>query len=328
MRNSLGFLTLTGLVAIAGARLIPATLADFSKALQSADSLNANYTVQAIGESSERYSVDLKKPNLLRVETPTQVFVSDGKSLTTLDKRDGVYFKQPASAATLSGIFSPEPLNVWAGFFNPKALSPVASKSLGSRVRGGSNLDAVEATFDSGANRVVTYFLDPTDKVARQAVIELKKGGTKTSLVVNAKDLQVGGPISPDAFVFKAPANGRETTLEEMGSERWLTDINEAKALAAKTGKRIFVDYMATWCGPCKMLDAEVLETPKFKSIAKSKLVLLRIDVDVQKDVAAAYKIEAMPTQMILDSQGKVLASTVGYGGPHAFYAFLLPNLG
>ncbi|RYG24899.1 hypothetical protein EON82_09105 [bacterium] len=328
MRNSLGFLTLVGLAALAGARLIPATLADFSKALQAADTLRSSYSVQAIGGGTERYAVELKKPNLLRVDTPTQTFVSDGKFLTTFDKKDGVYYKQPATPAALGSIFNPEPLNIWAGFFNPKALTPVATKSLGSKPRGGVSLDAVEATFDTAANRVVTYYLDPTDKVARQAVIETKTGSTKTSLVVNAKDVQIGAPINGDAFAFKAPSGSRETTLEELTSARWLTDINEAKALAAKTGKRIFVDYMATWCGPCKMLEAEVLETERFKSLAKEKLVLLRIDVDVQKDVAAAYNIEAMPTQMVLDKNGKVLASTVGYGGPHAFYAFLLPNLG
>jgi len=328
MRKTFGFIALAGLAAFAAARLVPAGLADFSKALQEAPTLKASYSAQTIGGLTERYTVELKKPNLLHVETPTQIFVADGQNLTTYDKVAKTFFKQPATAAAIGSILDPEPLNLWAGFFNPKALSPISTKALGSKSRGGQNLDAVEATYDKEATRIVTYFLDPSDKVARQATVDLKKSGTKTTLVINAKDVQIGSKSADDAFAFKAPDGSREMTLDEMSSSRWLTDIDEAKALATKTGKRIFVDYMATWCGPCKMLDADVLQTEKFKDIAKKKLILLRIDVDLQKDVAAQYKIEAMPTQMVLDAKGSVIASTVGYGGPDAFYAFLLPNLG
>lgn len=328
MRKTLGILMLAGLSALATPAFAPSGLADFSKALQDAKTLKANYTVQAIGGARDRYTVELQKPNLLHIETPTQILVSDGKNLTTYDKADGVFYKQPASAAAIGSILNPEPLNIWAGFFNAKALSAVASRSLGSKSLGGQNLDAVEATFDKEGKRTVTYYLSPSDKVARLAQIELKKSGEKSTLVINAKDVQVGGPIDETTFAFKAPDGSKETTLEEMASARWLTDIEEAKSLAKKTGKRIFMDCMASWCVPCKILDAEVLETERFKSIAKEKLILLRIDVDVQKDVASTYNIEAMPTQMVLDANGRVLASTVGYGGPDAFYSFLMPNVG
>lgn len=324
MRKTLGFLALAGLVALAAAHVVPTALTGFSQALQGAKTLKANYSVQTIGGGKEQYSVTLKKPNLLRVETPTQTYVSDGKDLLTFDKGDGTYFKQPVNASLLNEVLSPESLNVWAGFFDAKALSPVTAKSLGTR----QSLDAVEATYDPQRSRVVTYFLDASDKVARKAQIDLTAPKGKTTMVVNAKDVQVGGVLSEDEFAFKAPEGSREMTLEEMSSSRWLTDLDEAKTLAAKTGKRIFVDFMATWCGPCKMLDAAVLQTDKFKEIAKKKFVLLRIDVDAQKDIARMYHIDAMPTQMVLDKNGQVIATTVGYGGPDAFYQFLEPNEG
>jgi outer membrane lipoprotein-sorting protein len=327
MPKTLGFLLFAGLAAIASPAFAPSGLGDFSKALQDAKTLKADYTVQAIGGARDKYTVELQKPNLLHIETPTQILVSDGKDLTTYDKADGVFYKQPVTAAALGSALNPEPLNIWAGFFNSQALKAGATKSLGSKSLGGQSLEGVEATFDKEANRVVTYYLHPTDKVARMAQIDLKKSGAKTTLIINAKDVQVGGPLSPTAFAFKAPEGSRETTLDEMASSRWLTDIEEAKSLAKKTGKKIFMDCMASWCVPCKILDAEVLETERFKSIAKQKLILLRIDVDVQKDVAANYNIEAMPTQMVLDANGRVIASTVGYGGPDAFYSFLMPNL-
>ncbi len=327
MRKTLGFVALAGLAAFAAARLAPAGLADFSKALQSAETLKADYSVQTVGGTSERYSVELKKPNLLHVETPTQSFVSDGKFLTTYDKKDGSYYKQPATPSSVGSVLSPDALNVWAGFFNPKALAATSSKSLGAKTRGGQTLDAVEATFGDKGERVVTYFLHSADKVARQAQIDLKKPDGKTTIIVNAKDVQVGGGIPADAFAFKAPQGSRETTLEEMSAARWFTDLEEAKAMAAKTGKKIFVDFMAEWCGPCKLLDAQVLQTERFQELAKKKLVLLRIDVDLQRSVMQAYNVTAMPTQMVLDAKGNVLAQTVGYGNPEGFYRFLMPNL-
>ncbi len=326
MRKTPLFLTLAGLAALAAARIVPAALGDYSKALQDAKTLKANYTVQTIGGGSERFSVEMQKPNLLHVETPTQIVVSDGKSLTTFDKADQSYYRQPLTNDAVASVLSPEALNVWAGFFDPKALSPVSAKSLGTKTRGGQPMEAVEATYDPKGKRVVTYFLSASDKVARQAQIDLSSGSGKTTMILNAKDLQINGSLAADEFAFKAPSGSRETTMEEMSSAKWLTDLDEAKALAAKTGKRIFVDFMATWCGPCKMLDADVLQTDRFKSIAKKSFVLLRIDVDAQKSIASKYNIEAMPTQMVLAKDGSVIAQTVGYGGPEAFYAFLLPN--
>ena len=328
MRKSIGLLTLAGLAALAAAHLGPTALGDYAKALQEAKTLKANYTVLTIGGASERFSIALKKPNMLRVETPTQVIVSDGKDLTTLDKADGVYYKQSASDATVAEALSPEALNVWAGFFNPKALTAMSSKSLGTKSRAGMTLDAVEATYDSKGERVLTYFLDTKDKVARQVQIDLNAPAGKTTKILNAKDLEVDATLSDDTFAFKAPAGTRETTLAEMSAARWLTDLDEAKALAAKTGKRIFVDFMASWCGPCKLLDAQVLQTDRFKELAKKKFVLLRIDVDEDKSTATTYKIEAMPTQMVLDKNGMVLAQTVGYRDPQTFYDFLLPAAG
>jgi len=49
----------------------------------------------------------------------------------------------------------------------------------------------------------------------------------------------------------------------------------------------------------------------------------VKIDVDLQPAVSKAYGITAMPTQMVLAADGSVVKSTIGYGGPGPFYAFL-----
>ncbi|KAI5450812.1 hypothetical protein NCC49_002818 [Naganishia albida] len=68
----------------------------------------------------------------------------------------------------------------------------------------------------------------------------------------------------------------------------------------------VLVDFYATWCGPCKML------TPTLEKISKEKDVdLVTIDVDECGEIAAKYKIRAMPT-VIAFRDGKPVDQFMG----------------
>ena len=45
---------------------------------------------------------------------------------------------------------------------------------------------------------------------------------------------------------------------------KWYT-VNEALTLQAQTGKKMFIDVYTTWCGPCKMLDANTFSNTEIK---------------------------------------------------------------
>nr|XP_048314818.1 thioredoxin-like [Myodes glareolus] len=64
------------------------------------------------------------------------------------------------------------------------------------------------------------------------------------------------------------------------------------EALEAVGDKLVFVDFSATWCGPCKMIK------PFFHSLSEkdSSVVFLEIDVDDCQDVAAKCEVKCMPT--------------------------------
>ncbi|HEY0867041.1 MAG TPA: thioredoxin family protein [Fimbriimonas sp.] len=296
-------------------------LSRLQQALTAAESLKAVYEIQPLSGASARYTVVLQKPNKARVDGPAQVVVADGSTITTYDKATKQYSRRPQTDAELKSMFRPEETNAWAGFFDTNAYQPYRTKAVAGTQSDGTALEAIEALYDQHGRRSVTYYLNPADNVLRQARIDIADANGKNTSILSTTEVVLNG-VPSDAFAFKPPPDAKEVRWEDMSAVTWLTNLEEAKKLAQKTGKKIFVDFMAEWCGPCKDLERDVFKKPEFRKYA-SKVVLLKIDVDKQQAVSQAYGIEAMPTQMVLDPYGKVVASTVGYGGPQAFYRFL-----
>ena len=91
------------------------------------------------------------------------------------------------------------------------------------------------------------------------------------------------------------------------------TTFAEAQALAAKDNKVVFVDFFATWCGPCKMLDQTTWKDPQVIALLREKTVALRLDAEKDKDLARKYRVEAYPTLLVLKADGTEIDRYVGY---------------
>jgi thiol-disulfide isomerase/thioredoxin len=300
-------------------------LAGYASTLNAAKSVKAQYTIQKLDGAPATYNLELAKPNLARLESPSELIVADGKTIVRYSKSEKTYYKEPQSDEALKAILDQDAYALWGAFFDSGAFGKVSAKSLGTVNRKGMKVQAIEANYDGGKKKVVYYVSD--DKLARQAEISYADGASSDTLLVITKSVELDDEANANLFAFQAPAGARELSMAELTAAKWYTDLEEAKQIAAKTNRKIFVDFMATWCGPCKMLDAEVLQTEGFKKYS-SKLVFVKIDVDLQKGVAQHYNVTAMPTQMVLNADGSVVKSTVGYGGPGPFYSFINSALG
>lgn len=70
----------------------------------------------------------------------------------------------------------------------------------------------------------------------------------------------------------------------------------------------VIIDFMAEWCGPCKMQDPVIEE---LKKIFGDKIEFRKIDVDTNGALADKYKIMAVPT-LVIEKDGEVFKRHVG----------------
>lgn len=96
-------------------------------------------------------------------------------------------------------------------------------------------------------------------------------------------------------------------------------DLDAALALAAETGKPVFVDMYADWCGPCRMLSEDYFSRNDYKEVL-SQCVLVKINTDNNQTLASMYRIESIPTLILMDSQGSEIDRITGVmGSPESF---------
>ena len=106
------------------------------------------------------------------------------------------------------------------------------------------------------------------------------------------------------------------------GQIAWLTELPPALATAKETGKPIMVDFFATWCGPCKMLDKQTYSDDRVAA-ASTNWLMVRIDVDKNPALAQQYAVSSIPTIVTLGSDGKELQREIGFIGVGPMLTFM-----
>jgi len=98
-----------------------------------------------------------------------------------------------------------------------------------------------------------------------------------------------------------------ELTTKTFKAKVWNFDKNKAFKREGKLP--IILDFHATWCRPCKML------APHLQAIQNKyngKLIVYKIDVDQEPELARKFKVEAMPTIVFINKTDSY-KSELGY---------------
>lgn len=88
-----------------------------------------------------------------------------------------------------------------------------------------------------------------------------------------------------------------------------------------KQNKYVLVDFWATWCAPCRMV-APVIE--KVAEQYSEKVIVAKVDVDEQQDLAIRYGIQTIPT-IIFFKDGKLASKEIGVK-PMASFANMIDS--
>lgn len=90
--------------------------------------------------------------------------------------------------------------------------------------------------------------------------------------------------------------------LTYQGFTERIWDIEkQPDSFAFKGNTAIIVDFYAKWCGPCVQL-LPIME--KMANEYEGDLTIYKVDVDKEKDLATAFKIQGLPAMLCISSTG------------------------
>jgi len=115
----------------------------------------------------------------------------------------------------------------------------------------------------------------------------------------------------------------------------------QLKEKARSENRYLFVDCMATWCGPCKMMDRVVYINDSVRDVMSQNFIAVKVQMDTSKNddsqikswysdasaIGKAYGITAYPTYLFLSPKGELVHKGVGYKDVQEFIALSLDAL-
>lgn len=90
--------------------------------------------------------------------------------------------------------------------------------------------------------------------------------------------------------------------------------LSDVIDIAEKEGKLVFIDFYATWCAPCKMMDKDVFPDKNIAKFFNKNFINYKVDGEKGngQNLAALYNVKAYPTLVWVDKKGRVMSRTEG----------------
>ena len=187
----------------------------------------------------------------------------------------------------------------------------------------GDSWSVVQASMKDAASAVLSI------KEARDTsrLMFLERGGGAKDIVLEFKSFKKDGSSIEFAVVDRPVTKAEDRLPDDMlATERpraraktaftWGHDLNAATAQAKASGKRVFIDFETTWCGPCKTMDEWIWTDAEVAAALTAGYVGVKLDGDIEKAHVKRFEVSGYPTMVIVDpasGAGTVIKKVSGY---------------
>lgn len=115
----------------------------------------------------------------------------------------------------------------------------------------------------------------------------------------------------------------QEKNINFSQAKSWKAIMHDARV----SGKYIFVDCYASWCGPCKLMDDSIFTNRQVADFYNKKFIASRVQLDSSKNdsdsvraryelakyFSRKYKISEFPSFLFFSPDGQLVAKSIGY---------------
>lgn len=282
---------------------------------------------------------------------PVYLVTYDGKTITRYNIAEKTYFQQelgqnaplPFDVLILAG-FSAMAMDADFSKAMQEAYLRAFNKAV---VRGKQKVGNVvcRVVEVSGVGGTMLLYIGEKDGLVYRRVYRSTNGESSEERVLA---LTVNTPIQKALFAFTPPAGARQLQAERPEEEDTnalrgqpapdftLTDLDgNTVSLSSLQGKVVFLDFWATWCPPCRqslphtqalsqhekaqsgdlvVLAVNLRETPEqVKQFMQEQGFSFRVVMDRDASVARAYRVQGIPTFVVIDRSGKLAWVQVGF---------------